>query len=1342
MVDFSCSIILDREKEVPLENTGTNIYEAPEKSLRNIGSPWKADIYSLGMTILSLYNGKVAEPDILLPKIKHLEKLTNFVRNALFKRQVSDDIKEYRDRFPQLFMKYFGEFLEYLNRYGIQNKGSIPDKFIKGIPLKSFRSSSNDQTRTYEEKQREINPSGRISEAQLSTKPADHKKEHKSKEEKSIGTGKKVLPDRSVVEVINKLGFKLTQKMGEGNFASVYLAFKWEDRNFYAIKYLKDLKHQEREKQILQRIKQSSDPRLVKIDNLEEEELMIMEAGLGTLRDYDNFCKDELGSEWREPVLLGLLAQLVEQVEALSRISIYHCDIKPDNIIISKDGRLKLIDFNLSALGSLPQGALRGTPIYMAPEVHALINVKSKLRKPYDPYKADLYSVAMTILELATSHNEIKTDPEAAMNSISTKYPILFEKLRDLRKERRVSDLETYGEEATKYLSSNQTSFLNYQITQELDNLQGENLEILNGSEKWLKEQLADLNIKSSLKELYHRKLAEVFIKKGQFEDAIGQIDQALRISKDFTNFERERAYCLGLLATAEIQRKDSFTPEEERKIVNYLDEAAAILEKYRKVSKLLAIENERGQLYTKLKKYDLAMSFFEKVIQHDSDPNSIVKGICHHDKGYLLSLQGRHKEARASYIKALKILQKNYIYGHPVLAKIYRYLSEEPKNQDFAKILKNAMQAYKISYEWYGKDSPQALDYLKFLQNLIRDEINRLEYTNKPHRNLSSEYLSTKSETFAGAVTILPSFTEPSTNIESYQSYQEEYKAMLPAKQEETSGQAHSMTFYNDEEEELKNYLRALRYTPVALIKEGEFARVFGVWSEKEHKYYAWKYFKQKTIENEENKILDKIYEKNDPNLVKIKKEQCPKQTLYLTEYGIGDLHDLERCLKVEWPQRTLEGLVAELSKQVDLLREMGIYHRDIKPDNVIITPTGQVKLVDFSISVFGDDINQIKISNKELRAPEEKHDLYKTDIYSVAVTVLRMAVGKGFEAEKINTYLKNPNEKYEKLFDLINEIIESREIPARLSKYSDDLTKFLLENKASLIAKQRFKLNIDSKEFRDNRRIQDWVEKKINEYSETDSQLFFKLMKAKLEIENSQYDSALSILEEIKEAPLQLPDKAKCYSYMGLAYERMGASLTENETRKKIELTDEAITHYKTAQNYYLSCKLENEALEMSYNMANILFQREEYESALEEFTKLEKSIASTYIGLAKWKIAQILRKKGDLENAGSKYETARNLLEEVYLCYHPELFTFYKDLIEFNFERDRVEEGVAVSSKAYIILEDWFGKSSPETKNFLKMLIQHLTNKLDSLSKSDSEEKERVSQQIKQIQSLAHT
>jgi serine/threonine protein phosphatase PrpC len=71
---------------------------------------------------------------------------------------------------------------------------------------------------------------------------------------------------------------------------------------------------------------------------------------------------------------LGIATKLTRAVAALHRLDIIHRDIKPDNVILTSEGTLKLIDLGVARLPRVDEFAdseIPGTPSFLAPEMFA-----------------------------------------------------------------------------------------------------------------------------------------------------------------------------------------------------------------------------------------------------------------------------------------------------------------------------------------------------------------------------------------------------------------------------------------------------------------------------------------------------------------------------------------------------------------------------------------------------------------------------------------------------------------------------------------------------------------------------------------------------------------------------------------------------------------------------------------------------------------------------------------------------------------------------------------------------------------------------------------------------------
>lgn len=77
------------------------------------------------------------------------------------------------------------------------------------------------------------------------------------------------------------------------------------------------------------------------------------------------------GGTWVESRLRSALKQLAEGLTAVHAAKYVHCDIKPDNVLVTSRGRLVIVDFGSACSPGYLPGLCRGTPGFMAPEQQA-----------------------------------------------------------------------------------------------------------------------------------------------------------------------------------------------------------------------------------------------------------------------------------------------------------------------------------------------------------------------------------------------------------------------------------------------------------------------------------------------------------------------------------------------------------------------------------------------------------------------------------------------------------------------------------------------------------------------------------------------------------------------------------------------------------------------------------------------------------------------------------------------------------------------------------------------------------------------------------------------------------
>lgn len=193
--------------------------------------------------------------------------------------------------------------------------------------------------------------------------------------------------------------FDIHRTLGTGSFGRVHLVRYKGNGQYYAMKVLKkpklvelrQVEHTLNERNILARLDHPFIVRLLCTFQDSFNLYMVMEYVLGgelfsVLRKAQRFPND---------IAKFYAAEVILAIEYLHSFHIIYRDLKPENLLVDKDGHIKMTDFGFAKFVPDVTRTLCGTPEYLAPEI-----IRSK-----DYGKAvDWYSLGILVFEMLAGY--------------------------------------------------------------------------------------------------------------------------------------------------------------------------------------------------------------------------------------------------------------------------------------------------------------------------------------------------------------------------------------------------------------------------------------------------------------------------------------------------------------------------------------------------------------------------------------------------------------------------------------------------------------------------------------------------------------------------------------------------------------------------------------------------------------------------------------------------------------------------------------------------------------------------------------------------------------------------
>jgi serine/threonine protein kinase len=202
-------------------------------------------------------------------------------------------------------------------------------------------------------------------------------------------------------DILDIGGFSIIKRIGTGARSTIYLATDEQDKTEVALKRVifekpedaRIFEQVETEYKVARRI---DHPYVRKCHKLKKMRSMFKVKELLLSMEYFDGQSLEDGPALSLVDVLLVFRMVASGLDAMHEHGFVHCDIKPNNILLSKAGSIRIIDLGQSCKIGTTKQRIQGTPDYIAPE--------QVRRKPLGP-KTDIFNLGATMYWALTGHN-------------------------------------------------------------------------------------------------------------------------------------------------------------------------------------------------------------------------------------------------------------------------------------------------------------------------------------------------------------------------------------------------------------------------------------------------------------------------------------------------------------------------------------------------------------------------------------------------------------------------------------------------------------------------------------------------------------------------------------------------------------------------------------------------------------------------------------------------------------------------------------------------------------------------------------------------------------------------
>jgi len=195
--------------------------------------------------------------------------------------------------------------------------------------------------------------------------------------------------------------YQIIEELGKGGMGKVYKAYDEEIKEKVALKLIRPdiaednttIERFRNELKFARKIRHKNVCQMYDLNKEEGSYYITMEYVSG--EDLKSFIRRSRRLNMGTAILIAM--QVCEGLIEAHKLGVVHRDLKPQNVMIDRDGNARIMDFGIARLletkGITDSGLMIGTPEYMSPE---------QVEGEEADYRSDIYSLGIILYEMVT----------------------------------------------------------------------------------------------------------------------------------------------------------------------------------------------------------------------------------------------------------------------------------------------------------------------------------------------------------------------------------------------------------------------------------------------------------------------------------------------------------------------------------------------------------------------------------------------------------------------------------------------------------------------------------------------------------------------------------------------------------------------------------------------------------------------------------------------------------------------------------------------------------------------------------------------------------------------------